>query len=657
MADLKARLIASRLSRLAELISTSPRLDELDHLHDLSGFVVVIATEHTIEEIRAAAEVDGVASIHVTTADGLTGESGMERPPQPTSAADGFIADGPEGEDRKSRNTEPTQPGNGSQQDKTSRPEAGTAADPAGSKVKVGETMRVDIERLDTLLNLTGELVVNRARFVQVARQLSPALKKVRASHQVRELGESLRRAIDALRAWSGQHAELAIPLEDLQSGLRLVDEQSKLWDQSRLCFSQMTEAIDQLTRVSDNLQRGVLGARMVPVAPLFNRFRRIVRDLSLQRGKQVRLQIRGEQTELDKRMIDELGEPLVHLVRNSIDHGLESPEIRRDHGKPACGTIYLEASYAGNSVYIHIRDDGAGVDVDKIKRRLIDDDVLPSEAVEQLSDDQAMDYIWHPGFSTAREVTDVSGRGVGMDVVKTRIAQLNRAIGITSSRHVGTTFSLRLPLTLAIINSLLVRMEGVVYCIPIDDVCEIVSLADIDVVSVLGNETVEVRGEFLPLVTLTDVFRDPPAISTDRSAAVRVRGLAAPDKIGHAVILQALGRRLALQVDELIGSQDIVIKSLAENFTDIRGLSGASILGDGSVCLMLDTGQVLELATTMARTTVQVGSWPRGGRPLTRDHEGLLNGPQLRLSAVAYFDSEPARHRRRFPVGWNGQR
>jgi two-component system chemotaxis sensor kinase CheA len=458
--------------------------------------------------------------------------------------------------------------------------------------------MRVDIDRLDNLMNLAGELVVNRARFVQLSRQLSPALQKISVINRMRDFGDALRRTIDALQALGERNGELAAHVQELQSGLRIVEEQSELWDHSRRCFSQISEAIDQLTRVSDSLQRGVLGTRMVPVAPLFNRFRRVVRDLAMESNKKVNLQIRGEKTELDKRMIDELGDPLIHLIRNSIDHGLEPPDLRRQRGKPEVGTILLEASHSGNNVYIHVRDDGRGIDLERIRQRLVDNHVQTTAELAELTDGQVIDYIWHPGFSTAREITDVSGRGVGMDVVKTRIEDLNGTIHLDSSPGEGTTFSLRLPLTLAILNSLLVRIHGVVFSIPIDDVREIVSLYPCDMVTVRGKQTFDVRGEFMPLVSLDNVFRwnrqDP--CNSDSLAS---EGAPASEDWVAVIVLQAMGKTLGLRVDELMGSQDIVIKSLAENFRDIRGLSGASILGDGTVCLMLDAGQLIEMATS----------------------------------------------------------
>jgi two-component system chemotaxis sensor kinase CheA len=411
---------------------------------------------------------------------------------------------------------------------------------------------------------------------------------------RARDFAESLRRTVDHLQGMSGANGDLTRDIEELKAGLSLIEEQSELWDSGRRGFAQISEAIDQLTRISDSLQQSVLDTRMVPVAPLFNRFKRVVRDLSTAHGKKVNLRIRGEKTELDKRMIDELGDPLVHLVRNSIDHGLESPDVRLARGKPEAGTILLEASHSGNNIFIHVRDDGGGIDVARIKERLVAKGILTAVEVEGLSDDQAVDHIWHPGFSTAQEVTNVSGRGVGMDAVKARIADLNGTIDVDSTPQAGTAFTIRLPLTLAIINSLLIRIRDVIFSMPIEDVREIVSVPGADIVTVHGRQTIDVRGEFLPLISIDDVF-DWNQLDHDAAPRAAADASLNGDAI-HAVILQTGERVMGLRVDELLGSQDIVIKSLSENFVQIPGLSGASILGDGTVCLMLDVGKVIDM-------------------------------------------------------------
>lgn len=625
LADLKARLIISRLSVLGEVRSTRPTADELEGIEELAQFEVVLETERDAEQIRAAADVDGVHSIEL---DGQNIElkvaddrddSAQDEPlpddaPSQETAAE--MEDTPPAEQAETRPVEQvestvpqvateTPPPDDSATPEPVEPASAVSSElstPAEkAKAKVAETMRVDIDRLDNLMNLAGELVVNRARFVQVSGQVSPALRKTSVINRARDFSGSLRRTIDGLKNLGDADGSWTALIQELEGGLALMDEQSELWENSRRCFGQINEAIDQLTSVSDDLQQGVLKTRMVPVGPLFNRFKRVVRDLAVEKGKQVNLQIRGEKTELDKRMIDELGDPLVHLVRNSIDHGLESPELRIERGKSEQGTIVLEASHSGNNVFIHIRDDGGGIDVGTIKARLVNKAILTAVEVDELSDEQVIDYIWHPGFSTAKEITDISGRGVGMDVVKTRIADLNGNVDVRSTPEQGTTFVIRLPLTLAIINSLLVRIRDVVFSMPIDDVREIVSVQPGEIVAVHGKQTFDVRGEFIPLVGIDDVFKWHDVQYGYRNGEQQDPTDREREAI-DVVILHSGGKTLGLRVEEMIGGQDIVIKSLSDNFVHIRGLSGASILGDGTVCLMIDVGTVIDMAINAAR-------------------------------------------------------
>ncbi len=613
LADLKARLIVTRLSGLGEVKSTRPDLDRLEDPEAIDEFEVRIQTDESLDELRAAADVDGVEAIEFV---GSSTTQALQRPAQERRPDEGSLEETAtphiENDTAEESTADPPQTvtsnaSTDSTEIETPPPkqaaapvQAGVTAEsdlPGKAVTKVAETMRVDIDRLDNLMNLAGELVVNRARFVQISSQISPALRKASMLTRVRDFSDSLQRTIESLenadepdRNWSEQ-------ILQLRAGLELMQEQSDIWENGRYCVTQITEAIDQLSRVSHSLQRGVLDTRMVPVGPLFNRFQRVVRDLSKERGKQVNLVIHGEKTELDKRMIDDLGDPLVHLVRNSIDHGLESPDARANCGKDEIGTISLEASHSGNNVYIHVRDDGGGIDVDRIKAKLLDMQILDQSEVDDLSDEQALQYIWHPGFSTATEVTDVSGRGVGMDAVKSRIGRLNGTVEVDSTPQHGTTFTIRLPLTLAIINCLLVRMRGTLFSVPIDTVREIVSVEQREIVTVRAKRTFEVRGEFIPLIGIDDIFEwgdiDQHASADQESIKKNSDG-----RVIDVVILHTGGKSMGLSVDELLGSQDIVIKSLSDNFIDIRGLSGASILGDGSVCLMLDVGSVIGMTT-----------------------------------------------------------
>jgi len=615
LSDVKADLILQRLTALGVLADSDPAPDQLHQVADSRRLQVLLSSEQTAAEIRAAADVGGVELVEIdrdreplTLDDQILGpvvekpaasasqnattsvvpadeaapsveSTDTTRQPLPVSA-----------EPPQSAAAPPSATAGSMTEREFARPEFATE-----SKARVVETVRVDIDRLDDLLNLAGELVVTNARFVQISRQMSPAFKK---SGRTRSIGEGLRRLLEEIKSRihdpdDPRGTEWSQQLLELESEIETLDAQSRLWEEGRRCFTQISDAVNQLTRVSDNLQRGVLDTRMVPVGPLFNRFKRVVRDISQELGKQVQFEIRGEKTELDKRMIDELGDPLVHLVRNAIDHGLESSEARMQKGKPAAGTLTLEAVHRGNNVFIQVSDDGGGINAAKIRKRIVEKGLASADQAAQLSDQEIIEYIWHPGFSTADKISDISGRGVGMDIVKTRIAELNGTISVETQLGRGTTFSIRLPLTLAIIRCLLFRLKHGMFAVPIDGVREIVSVPVDDIVTIRGRHTFEVRGEFVPLVDIDDVF-DWPAATAARDLAPPVNGK--ERKRVNVVILQATHETIGLRVDELQGGQDIVIKSLAENFVHIRGLSGASILGDGTVCLLLDIAAVIDL-------------------------------------------------------------
>ena len=288
-----------------------------------------------------------------------------------------------------------------------------------------------------------------------------------------------------------------------------------------------LSEAIHNLGRVTDGLQKGVLDTRMVPIGPLFERFRRVIRDLSHASGKEVVLKLGGEKTELDKRMIDELSDPLIHMVRNSVDHGLEPPDVREAAGKPRAGTVNLHAAQRGNSVVITVSDDGRGIDCERIRRKIAAKGLVSQAQAAAMTDRELVPYIWHPGLSTAETITEVSGRGVGMDIVKNRIDNLSGGVDVRTTLGQGTVFSIRLPLTLAIMSSLLVRIDGEVYALPLDHIDEIVEISARQVFPVQGRPTIEIRKKIIALVSLGDLFhwggeRDlrPPTSSASTTRA-----------------------------------------------------------------------------------------------------------------------------------------
>lgn len=606
--ELKAELIIARLSDLAVISRTSPDIDELASLSELRTLQVWLESTCDDSQLRSASDIVGVDLVEIDAVD-PSAEADEHNSPLTTTAAVTTPVDMPVHVELEEPIPATVQVSH-EQVLPDLKPIASTArTDPtfelAESQPKVVETLRVDIQRLDRLMNLAGELVVNRAQFVQLASQMTDTFKKSGLISQLRDLCELLRDS-----PFTGSQlpdAELKAAQEKyalLRDSASALEEQLQTLERGRRSFLQMKEAIDQFSRVSDGLQRGVLDTRMVPVGPLFNRFKRTVRDISSELDKKVHFIIRGENTELDKRMIDELGDPLVHLVRNAIDHGLESESVRISRGKPETGTLTLEAAHSGNNVLITISDDGGGINTDKVRRRAIERGLISSVEADLMSDYDIAQFIWAPGFSTAEVVSDISGRGVGMDIVKTRINELNGTIEVDSTLGKGTRFIIRLPLTLAIIRSLLFQLQQGTFAAPIENVREIVSIRQKDVISVHGRDSIEVRGEFIPLVRINDVF-DWHETRYTYSAETRLESETSSSTIS-ILILTSGTKTMGLVVGELKGCQDIVVKSLDENFTHIRGLAGASILGDGSVCLLLDIVSCLELARHRLREKPQ---------------------------------------------------
>jgi two-component system chemotaxis sensor kinase CheA len=403
------------------------------------------------------------------------------------------------------------------------------------------QTIRVDIERLDLLLNLVGELVINRTRISDIATTLA------------RELGANNNRAGD----------ELGTLAKDLSESSAL------------------------LARTTNEIQESIMKVRMVPIGQVFDRFPRMVRDLAKARGKEIHLEIAGAETDLDKTIVDEVGEPLMHLVRNCVDHGIEPPDVRESRGKPRHGTIKLNAYHEGNQVIIEISDDGGGIDLARVREKAIRLGVI-GEA-DRLSDREIIELIFTPGFSTAAEITDVSGRGVGMDVVKKNILRLKGVFDVDSVQGEGTRFTMKLPLTLAIIQALLVRVADELYSIPLDAVIESQRIEASDVRTVHGGEVITLRGQVVPLIRVAEFFR----LDAPRD----------PDKV-MIVIVGLQGRQVGLVVDSFQGEQEIVIKPLSDVIGRIPGISGATILGNGSISLIIDVHSLVAAAHGSGKVT-----------------------------------------------------
>ena len=394
------------------------------------------------------------------------------------------------------------------------------------------ETIRISVSILDDLMSLVSELVLGRTR-------------------------------LQTLRA-------------QLQQRYR--DDES---------VANLEDAVGHLDRVSSDLQTTVMKARMLPVENVFNKFPRLMRDLAAQSGKQVSFAMNGQETELDRSVIEQLSDPLIHLLRNAIDHGLETPAQRAAAGKPAAGSITLSATPHENHILIEVRDDGRGIDGAAVKAKAVAKGILSTEAAERLSEREASELIFAPGLSTAREITDISGRGVGMDIVKSTIERMGGHIQIESAPGEGTTFSITLPLTLAIMQALLVSVDDAVYALPLNMVTEIVSVAPEQIHMLQGTEATLLRGAILPIVRLRDYFGCSPA---PRSADL------------HVVATRVDGQLLGLAVDHFIGEQEIVMKPLGAYMGAITGLAGATILGDGRIGLLVDIAALKDWTPELTR-------------------------------------------------------
>lgn len=441
--------------------------------------------------------------------------------------------------------------------------------------------LRVDSRRIDNLLNLVSETVINKASFNQVSTDLTEAASAFAASEEsyrttLRELFDSLPDYLERMQHGASAK-EVKRELTDRFGHLYgHFDEFSGAFRQS---IAKFRSTAQNLGRITGELQEGVMRIRMVPISQIFSRFPRLVRDLTRSLNKHVDLRVEGEDTELDKSVIEDLLDPLIHCVRNSIDHGIESPEERRAAVKPEEGELTLRASSEGNMIIIEIADDGRGIDVEAVRSKAIDRGVIhPSKA---LSDLEAFNLIFDAGFSTARRVSNISGRGVGLDVVRKQIEKLNGTVTVWSAPGEGTRFTIKIPLTLAIIQGLMVRVGTETYAIPITAVVESHRIKPGEIRTLDNYEVLNVREDVVSLLRLSRLFR----IETEQN----------PDY--HFVVIVGSGeKKVGLIVDTLLGEEDVVIKPLRDRYTNAPGIAGANITGDGRVSLIIDVAQLLDL-------------------------------------------------------------
>jgi len=441
--------------------------------------------------------------------------------------------------------------------------------------------LRVDSRRIDDLLNLVSETVINKATFNQLTAEFVEVLGAFQGSTD--NYRSTLRELFDALpvyleRMQSGASAkEIKRDINERFSGLYSIYDECST--QLRQAVTRFRSNAQNLGRITGELQEGVMRIRMVPISQIFSRFPRLVRDLNRSLGKEVELVIEGEDTELDKSVIEDLLDPLIHCVRNSLDHGIETPGERVASDKTAAGKLLLRAANEGNMIVIEIRDDGRGIDVDAVRGKAIDRGLI--HANKSLSDVEAFNLIFHPGFSTARQVSSISGRGVGLDVVKKQIEKLNGTVTVTSQRGIGTQFTIKIPLTLAIIQGLMVRVGNETYAIPITSVVESQRIKPSAIRFLDNHEVLNVREDVISLLRLSRIFRIETADSPTH----------------HFVVIVGTGdKKVGLVVDALIGEEDVVIKPLRDKYTNAPGIAGANITGDGRVSLIIDVAQLIDM-------------------------------------------------------------
>lgn len=453
--------------------------------------------------------------------------------------------------------------------------------DKEAQKVVTTSVLRVESSRIDDLLNLVSEIVINKATFNQISAQFFENLEY---------LGFTLNDYKDKLKLFIEKTPDLINKMKEgasySQIKKEIQNEFSSLTNQFDSFTSLYKGAIDRfrstaqnLDRISSSLQEGVMRVRMVQIKQIFTRFPRLVRDLGRDLRKEVELVVEGEDTEIDKAMIDDLIDPLIHIVRNSIDHGFETPEEREKAGKKNPAILKLSALNEGNLISITVVDDGKGINVEKVRKKAIEKGLITSD--KTLRDQDAFNLIFEPGFSTADKVTSVSGRGVGLDVVKKNIEKLSGSIRVNSEQGKGTSFSIKLPLTLAIIQGLMIKVQEEVYALPISSVLESIRIKPEDIKMIDNYEVINVRDDVLSLLRLNRLFK----IDDNKEA-----------EFFFVVIVGAGDKKIGLLVDSLIGEEDIVIKPLKDKYTTTPGIAGATILGDGTVSLILDVSQLIDL-------------------------------------------------------------
>ena len=496
----RAYMVMNNLDELGEVIKAIPSTDDLEQEKFEKSFQVLVVTDEKVARVESSLmSISEVETVEIVVIDAQNQISKEQEIKEVAVKVEQVSTD-----EKKEIKAEPNK--------------NNVQANNVDKKIKSGQSVRVDIDKLDSLLNLVGELVINKTRLEQIG-----------ITHRLTEL----------------------------------------------------VETIEQMDRVTTDLQSVVMKVRMVPVGQVFNRFPRMVRDLSRDLEKEINLIIEGEETELDRTVIDEIGDPLVHLLRNSIDHGIELPEERRAKGKSSIGEVRLIARHEGNNVIIMVEDDGKGINAEVIKRKAVQKGLISQAEADKMDNNEAVKLVFLPGFSTAEVVTDVSGRGVGMDAVKNKIESLGGLVDVETKLDEGSKFKIRLPLTLAIIQALLIKVQEEIYAIPLGSIDSTINIGSEDIKTVQNQEVILLRGQIIPIIRLANLLNVPQQVATN-------------SKDLFVVIVHMGDQKAGIIVDNLIGQQEIVIKTLGKLLAGIKVIAGATILGNGQVALILDVGTLM---------------------------------------------------------------
>ena len=473
--------------------------------------------------------------------------------------------------------------------------------------------LRVESDRIDDMMNQVGELVTNKSSYEQYDDDLTSYGKLLgNGINDIRKYyKDSVIQILRKLEYYASKKEIKDLRNTYIDGFNEKLNDMAKMEENFKETLDKFRTSYQLLTRVTNDLQETVMKIRMLPIAQTFNRFPRLIRDLSRDLGKEVKLEMSGEETELDKSVIEVLVDPLIHIVRNAMDHGIEMPEERIRAGKPREGTISLNASHNGNLIVIKISDDGKGMSPQKIFESAVKKGLVSADA--KLTERQMLEYIFAPGFSTATKVTNLSGRGVGMDVVKKSLDKINGTVGIETELGKGSTFFLRIPLTVAIIQALIVDAEKEYYAIPINSISETLKINVGDIQNLEGTEVIKIREDVINVLSVKELFKLPARYENNI-------------KSYYAVILASEEKKVALLVNNLIGEQDIVIKTLKDRVTKVEGISGATILGDGTVSFILDIQTIVGLGTKRIIERGKFGKKPTSKNELRNFIDRLKN-------------------------------